>query len=660
MIPVNYVELVNICNYHSKKYYIDSYPEISDEDYDSLYRKLTEYEAEHPNEILSYSPTQRVGSPVRSSDIVKRDKDVKMLSLDNAFTPEDLTNFTDKLINEEYAVELKLDGASLELEYIYGTLTEATTRGDGSVGEVVTHAAKAIKSIPVWIPELRTVHKLQIRGEVVMPYKAAEEYKQKHPEKETISPRNIASGSLGLLDPKEVATRQLLFIPHSLGYYPKDIFHSFKHFNVSLRQWGFRTITTKVLRSTDDIISLYNRFTDYRKKLPFAADGIVIKVNDFSRHSVYGETKKAPKWAIAWKFPSEEGEVILRQVVWQVGRTGVITPVAVFDPVELSGVMVENATLHNWEDIQRKDIMLNDTIVVTRSGDVIPKVLKSVTDKRTVYAEMVQPPGECPECGTPTEKTKAAILCRNPECRAQVIQRIVHFGSRDALDIKGLGESMAAFLYDELAVKTLKGIIDFDFAAYAETTTKKKTFNNLGVAIQKVMEDTSPSKLLYSFGIPHIGNVQAEEIINFLETKDFGLRDLVTSGKVQAGLGNIAGIGHVTANTFRKFMENKSFQEDILHVIDSVKCFKKPKTAESNTLNGFSFVITGTLSKPRGIIEDYIKLKGGKITSSVSKKTLYLVAGENYSQEKIAVAKKYNVQVITEDELYNLKTGALK
>lgn len=655
MIPINYIELVNICNYHAKKYYVDNDPEISDEDYDRLYKKLLEHEAEHPNEILSFSPTKRIGSPIESSEIIKREKDVKMMSLDNAFTVEDLTSFTDKMIDEEYAVELKLDGASLELEYIYGTLTESTTRGDGNVGEVVTHAAKAIKSIPMWIPELRSVHKLQIRGEVLLPYKAAEEYKEKHPEKVTISPRNIAAGSLRLLDPKEVAGRKLVFIPHSLGYYPKEFLHSFKEFNKKLKSWGFRTVTTQVVKNKEDIISLYNRFVDYRKKLPFAADGIVVKVNDFGRHPIYGEALKFPKWAIAWKFPSEEKEVILRDVIWQVGRTGVITPVAVFDPVELTGVMVENATLHNWDDIQRKDIMIGDTIVVTRSGDVIPKVLKVAKEKRTYYAKKIQPPARCPECLSPTEKTKAAIICTDPKCKAQVIQRIVHFGSRSALNIKGLGDSMASFIYEELNLKTLSELVLFDFSSYAKSSTKKKIFSNLHKGIQAALTDTDQSKLLYSFGIAGIGEVQAEEIVTYIEQKGYTIKELITLSSLWDDLSNISGIGEITAKTFKKFMENSAFHSDILHVTEAVKSLKSKKTPAGDSFSNLTFVITGTLSKSRKEIEDYIKSNGGKVSSSVSKKTSYLIAGDNAGQDKTEAAKKYNVAVITEDELCNLK-----
>lgn len=654
MIKVSYTELVAILNYHSKKYYVDSSPEISDEEYDGLYQMLLEYEKEHPDKIHPASPSQRVGHPITSGDIVKYEHIVKMASLDNAFTTDDFQKFTDTILNEEYAVELKFDGASLELEYVYGHLVAASTRGDGKTGELVTHAAKAIKSIPLYIEELKSVHKIQIRGEVIMPYEAAEEYKAKNPEKQVISPRNIAAGSLRLLDPKEIADRKLVFIPHSLGYFPENYLHSFKEFNQKCKRWGFRRITTQVVQTAQEVVNLYNRFLEYRKKLPFAADGIVVKVNNFQRHEIYGETVKFPKWAIAWKFPSEEKQVVLKAVECQVGRSGVITPVAVFDPVELSGVMVTNATLHNYGDIQRKDIRMGDTIVVTRSGDVIPKVLRSVPENRTGAEELINPPEKCPDCGHPLHIGRTYVTCINTECRGQVIQRFSHFGSRGAMNINGFGEAQAVIMYDTLGIRSLSQLMKFDFRAYAETVTQKKTYTKLADEFDRIKAHTDPVRLLYGFGITGIGEVQAEEIVKYLQANKRNLTEFCTDPKLREQLTEVAGIGQLTLAGIEKYIGNVSVRKDILDVI-SLCNIKFPEiSGGTDILKGKTFVITGTLTVPRKEMEQLIKANGGKISGSVSKKTTYLLAGENAGNDKTEAAKKNNVEVISEEKIMEM------
>lgn len=646
MKKTEYLKLVNDLNNHCYKYYVQSSPEISDEEYDKQYQVLKEAEKNNPDLLVSYSPTQRIGSPIKSG-LPTQERQIKMMSLDNAFTLQDFEAFSSKLYDEELAVELKLDGAGLELIYVFGRLTTALSRGNGTSGEVITHVAKAIKTIPLYIPELDDIELIEIRGEVIMPYTVVQEYKKQHPEKETISPRNLASGALRLLDPKQIAERKLTFIPHSVGSFPEGFITSFKDFNTKCKAWKFQTVSTQICSSNVGVANLYNRFIGYRSKLPFAADGLVIKVNDFSRHEVYGETVKYPKWAIAWKFPAEEKETILRDIVPQTGRTGVVTPVAIFDPIELSGAIVSKATLHNYDEIKRKDIRIGDTIIVSRSGDVIPKVIRVLPEKRTHYAKKVIPPELCPDCNQPLIKQKTYINCKNYKCKGKVIARMIHFASRNAMDIKGFGDSMAEFFYSQ-DITTLSEIMNIERSSLPEGLL----YDNLIDSIEKAKHNVEPSRLLFGLGIYGVGEVQAELIIKQLFTQDLGLRDLLTNRGTVYKLTEVDGIGDVTLNNINNFLNKESLVNDAVAVYESIKSWKLPEKSESNKFAGQTFVITGTLSKPRKEIEKYIKDNQGKVSGSVSKKTSCLIVGTNPGNDKVQAAKLHNVKTITEGELY--------
>lgn len=653
MRRTEYLALVDELNKYCYQYYVLSDPEITDEAYDEKYNQLKKLEEAYPQLIVGYSPTQRIGSPVESN-IPKRSRDIKMMSLDNVFTEDEFKEFTTSFLNNDedvFAVELKLDGASLELEYVYGHLTTALTRGDGKTGEVVTHAAKAIRSVPLYIHSLSEIDRIEIRGEVLMPYSVAEEYKKEHPEKEVISPRNIASGSLRLLDPKVVSERKLVFIPHSLGYYPDNFFTDFVGFNRWCKSAGFMMITTQLCKTPTQVIELYNKFVSYRSKLPFAADGLVIKLNNFSRHSLYGETSKFPKWSIAWKFPAEEKQTILKAVEWQIGRTGVCSPVANFTPVELSGAMVSKATLHNMNEITRKDIRIGDTIVVSRSGDVIPKVIKSLPELRTHYSSLIKPPDNCPECGESLIKEKTYIVCKNYGCKAKIIGRMIHFASRGAMDISGLGEAMAEYLYTTEGVHDLSGIMNLTLT---DPKSKGLLFDNLLNAIEASKHTVDQAKLLYALGIFGVGEVQAEQIVNFLANKYADIYLLFNTSSIVDSLIEIDGFGEATVNNIRNFINNKHLLFDALNVLDSIKSWKEVKRKTSNILADKIFVITGNLSKPRKMVEDLIKDYGGKVTSSVSKKTTYLVVGSDPGNEKLSGAKKCNTPILNEAELFKL------
>lgn len=655
MMPFSYPEMVNLLNYNAKKYYVDDTPEITDEAYDTIYQRVVAYEKEHPEEILPYSPTQRIGHPILSSDLKKQSREIVMGSLENAFTDADVVAFLNTIyMPDSIAFEFKMDGVGLELVYVYGHLTVALTRGDGKTGEVVTHTAKVIPSIPLYIKELENVDLIEIRGEVVMPYTSVEEYKKNNPDKEVVSPRNIAAGALRQLDPRIAADRKLLFIPHSLGKYPEDLILSFYAFNRLCKKWGFRVITTKVFKDIKDIKNLYEKIREARNKLPFAIDGVVLKVNELPRHSVYGSTAKCPRWAVAWKFPSEEKQVILKDVIVDVGRTGVITPVAVFDSVELSSVMVTNATLHNYDDIKKKDICIGDTITVTRSGDVIPKVTGVIKEKRPSDAKLILMPEKCPSCGEPITKTKAAAYCVNSTCRGQAIQRIVHFASRGAMNIQGLGQATAEFCYDELGLTTLYDLVSYNFDQYAKATSREKTYSNLQQAIDHSLDNASSSEVLFALGLPRIGKAQADEIVSFLHSKGKHLADMFKNTEVILSLQEIQGIGEQTVNAVVKYLGNQKILLDILQVLNVCKLNDSGKVGAltSTILQDKTFVITGTLSLPREDVAAYIKSHGGKATTSVSKKTSYLIVGESPGNDKVTKANAYKIPQITENDLY--------
>ena len=650
MRRTEYLKIIDELNRYSRLYYEKDISEISDEEYDRKYEYLKTIEAKYPELKVDYSPTQRVGSPITSlGDRKTRTK--KMASLDNAFTFDDFQAFTSTLFDNELAVELKLDGASLELVYIYGELVEALTRGDGMTGEVVTHAARAIRSVPLHIEDWTAIERVEIRGEVVMPFTAVEDYRKKHPEKEIISPRNLASGGLRLLDPKRVAERRLVFIPHSLGVCSEPIADDFVEFNKKCKALGFRTVTTQLCRSPQEVETLYNRFVQYRSKMPFAADGIVIKVNAFNRQDFYGETIKYPKWAIAWKFPAEEKETILRSVEFQVGRSGVVTPVAIFDKVVLSGAVVTNATLHNFKDIKRKDIQIGDTIVVTRSGDVIPKVLRSLPEKRTYYSKLITPPEVCPICNTILKEEKAYLICTNYACEAQIIGRILHFASRNAMDIRGLGDSMAEFLHTKGYVKKLSDIYALDFDKIIAEEGKPQIFQNLKDSIEKSREEVDFGKLLYGLGIRGVGEVQAQEITKFLASKHVNLTGLFSDIELCSFLTEIDGIGTITAEAIKAYVITPELSSEALNIIEAQYSFKEIKAVCSNKLKDLTFVITGGLKIPRKNMEYLIKEHGGRVTTSVSKKTSYLIVGEEPGNDKLTGAKKNNIPQISEEQL---------
>ena len=636
-------------NYYSYRYYVDNENDIDDYEYDMMMRELKAIEEEYPELITPDSPTRRVGGEATNM-FESVAHTVKMESLQDAFSFDEIRDFDrrvkDAVTNATYVVEPKIDGLSVSLEYRDGVFVRGSTRGDGSVGEDITANLRTVRAIPL---RLKTdLPFIEVRGEVYMPHsvfhKLVEE-QELNEEKPFKNPRNAAAGSLRQKNPKITAKRKLdIFVfnvqqidGHSLSNHKQSLDY--------LKELGFKTIPFYTeFKNIDGAIDELKRIADIRYTLPFDIDGAVIKVNDFEKRRILGSTAKFPKWAIAFKYPPEEKETKLLSIEVNVGRTGVLTPTAVFSPVLIAGSTVSRATLHNEDFIKEKGICIGDTIIIRKAGDVIPEVVsvKELIPDAVPY----RMPEICPSCGAKAvrEGGEAAIRCNNPDCPAQLLRMLIHFCSRDAMDIEGLGDALLNKLVEQNMIKTAADIYSLDFDKIAEMDKMgKKSAENLKKAIEKSKENDL-SKLVFALGIRHVGAKAAK-----LLSDNFRDIDSIMNSSAE-DIAKIDGFGLVMAQSVVDFMSMPQSQKLIADLKAAGVNMKAEDTHIDNRFSGKTFVLTGTLTKytrseASRIIENY----GGKASSSVSKKTDYVLAGEA-AGSKLAKATELGIKIINEDE----------
>ncbi len=654
-----YLELVNLLNRASSAYYRDDSPFMSDAEYDVLYRELVDIETADPSIRVQYSPTMRVGSVVREG-FRKVVHSEKMMSLDDAFEVEEVESFFNRLEfspESGFVVEHKIDGLAVNIIYHNGRYFKAATRGDGETGEDVTENVATVKDVPLEIAEFSEIEKIEIRGEVYLPVKSfndLNEKKLKNSEKPFANPRNAAAGSLRQLDPRITASRNLKFFAYgitgltALPVETQEKFHSF------LRAIGFKTPDFSIIVKIEDIESIISHILNVRADLPYDIDGLVVKLNSFEEQKRAGVLTKSPRWAIAYKLPAIEKTTKINEITWQVGRTGVVTPVAELDAVEIGGVVVKRATLHNIDEIRRKGLMVGDTVFIRRAGDVIPEVIAPVEQMRTGDEVTVLAPYNCPVCDSllVKDEDKIALKCPNINCPAKVTGSIEHFASRKGLDIDGLGEKQIEFLYGKGWLKSVADIYklkNFSMFLSAEKGWGEKSVNNLLEAIIRSKE-VKFQNFLYALGIDSVGEFLAGEL-----AKNFTIQELMTAetGMLTA----IDGIGETVAQSIKNFFSNPQNKEAVDRLLKELTIVYPEKSdLTTKILSGKTFVITGELSQLREVFAEKIKALGGKVSSSVSKKTHYLLAGSN-AGSKLAKATELGVKVINEEEFKQLIGG---
>jgi len=633
---------------YAYRYYVLDEPITTDEEYDNLYRKIEKFERENPDSIDFSSPTQRVGDIVLSK-FEKANHIKRMWSLEDVFDKDELKSWIErtKVENLSFYCEPKYDGASLNLIYENGKLKSAITRGNGEIGENVTENAKTIQSIPL---EIEHKELIEIRGEIVILKKDFESIniqRVKDGKPLFANPRNASAGSLRQLDSKVTAKRKLIFLPWGVGEQSLEIDSNQKILDF-IYSLGFRKPPMrKLCQNIEEIEQFYRKMIEKRDSIEMMLDGMVIKIDDMKTQNSLGYTVKNPKFSVAYKFPAIEKSTILQSVDYQVGRTGVVTPVANLEPVEIEGAIIERATLHNFDEIKNKDIKLNDTIIIIRSGDVIPKVIKPIIEKR-VNPKEIEIPTNCPICNSHLLIEEKLIKCQNLSCKARVTNNIIHFASKKALNIEGLGKSIIKLFVDE---NIIDDIVDI-FSLKLETLLtlegfKERKAQNILTSIENSKNITF-DKFIYSLGIEHIGEVAsrvlAKEFFNTQNSKsDIEIFNDLTKERIL----ELEGFGEESSKSIIDFIEvNLEKLEKLLTTIEPDR-IEIQKIDESNPFNSKTIVITGSLSKPRDEIKKLLESFGAKVTNSVTKKTDILIYGEK-AGSKLEKATKLEIELINE------------
>lgn len=641
-------ELRNLLNYHSHKYYVEDDPEIEDYEYDMLQRELAEIEKKHPELITPDSPTQRVGGSVEGM-FEPVAHTVPLESLQDAFGTDEVRAFYTRIKelfgNAEFAVEPKIDGLSVALEYENGIFVRGSTRGDGNTGEDVTANLRTVNSIPLRLKKDITI---EVRGEVYMPKKIFADLvkeQEQNGEKTFKNPRNAAAGSLRQKNPQITASRKLDIFVFNIQRYSGNEISEHKQSIEFLKELGFKTIPfCNKFDDIDGIISELQRIGEMRSTLPFDIDGAVIKTNSFSQRNEIGSTSKFPRWALAFKYPPEEKETTLKAIEVAVGRTGVLTPTAVFEPVLLAGSTVSRATLHNQDFIDEKDIRLGDKIVIRKAGDIIPEIIKVVSHAESSQKYFL--PSTCPSCGAGVvrEEDEAAVRCVNPECPAQLLRNLIHFCSRDAMDIEGMGDAVLEKLVSKGLLNSASEIYTLkkeDFMLLEGF--KDKSSQNLVDAIENSKQNDL-AKLVFALGIRHVGQ-KAGKIL----AEHFGTMDEIMNASLEA-LTEIDGFGGIMAKSVFDFFALEQSRKEI----DAFKAYGlnmvSLKEKADSRFEGKTFVLTGTLpTYSRNEASEIIEKFGGKTASSVSKKTSYVLAGED-AGSKLTKAQSLGITIISEAE----------
>ena len=636
------------------RYYVLDDPTMEDYEYDRLLRRLEELEVAHPEEITPDSPTQRVGGAALES-FTQVEHPVPLESLQDVFSPEEVEEFAQRmdeaLETVEYSVEPKVDGLSVALEYRDGVFVQGATRGDGRVGEDVTENLRTIKSIPMTLPD--KLPRLIVRGEVFMPknvFHKLNRQREDNGEALFANPRNAAAGSLRQLDPKVCAKRLLDIRVFNLQLAEGRSFATHGETLDYVASQGFQTIPHKVLENAEDVNAEIVRLGESREELPFDMDGAVVKVNSLSERTAVGSTAKCPRWAIAYKYPPEQKPSKVLDIVVQVGRTGVLTPKVEVEPVRLAGTTVTNATLHNQDFIDEKDIRIGDTVVLQKAGEIIPEVVEVLKDLRPEGTVPYHLPDICPVCGAPVERDEdgAALRCTGAECPAQLHRNLTHFASRDAMDIDGMGPAVMRQLIDTGLVKTPADLY-FLSAEQLENLERmgKKSAQNAVKAIA-ASKERGLERLLYALGIRQVGQ-KAGKIL----AAQFGSFDALAQASEEE-LTAIDDVGGITAAYIREWMDSPQSQHLIGRLKEAGVSMEAAQQSAGEQFKGMTFVLTGALERfTRDEAAALIEARGGKASGSVSKKTTYVVAGEN-AGSKLRKANELGIPVLTEDEFADM------
>ncbi|MGC9065817.1 MAG: NAD-dependent DNA ligase LigA [Candidatus Ratteibacteria bacterium] len=648
-------ELYKLINYYDEKYYIENNPVITDQEYDKLMHELILLEQQYPDLARQDSPTRRVGGkPIEQFETVRHE--IPMLSIDNTYSDEEIKEF-DKRIRKllgrpvDYFLELKIDGVAVSLIYENKTLVRGATRGDGFQGDDITQNIKTIRDIPLIVAN---DERFEVRGEVYMPkfdFERLNREKLKAGEEPFANPRNAAAGSLKLLDPKEVARRRLRFFSYA-GFFQKTNPSTQQEALNILKNLGFPVNPHRKLAKTiNEVIEFCHEWESKRNQLDYAIDGIVIKVNNIRDQEILGSTSKSPRWMVAYKFPAEQATTVIKDVIVQVGRTGILTPVAILEPVHLAGTMVSRASLHNFDEIKRLDVKIGDRVFVEKAGEIIPKVVKVIKEARTGEQQPINPPEECPVCHNPVVKDEdeVAYRCPNVSCPAQIKERILHFASRRAMNIQGLGEKIVNVLVDTGLVK--------DYAdLYFLQPQQLKQIERMGeISSKKLVDNIQASKnvplagFIYGLGIRHIGE-RASEIL----AEHFSDIDEIAKA-TEEQLAQIPDIGQVAARSIKEFFNNPANMTLIQKLKEAGVSPKQTQVIKkSSKISGKKFVITGTLKNfSREEMKTELKKHGARVSDNISKETDYLIVGDNPGS-KLEKARKLGIPTISEDEVLEM------
>ncbi len=644
----DYTKAVDRLNLYSYHYYVLDDPLTTDEVYDRLYHEVVAYEEKNPQKILKNSPTQRVGDVV-SLGFKKAKHLSRMWSLEDVFDAQGLQKWLTKTYKLDkhisFYCEPKFDGASLNLIYKNGELSQGITRGDGVEGEDITQNVKTIRSVPLSIEHKETI---EIRGEVVIfkeEFEKINQQRSKNGEAVFANPRNAAAGSLRQLDSSITASRNLVFLPYGVGV------NELKHKLLSekmeyIYSLGFKKPPQRATcKDYEEIQNIYEVMKNERESYPMMLDGMVVKVNEIAAQIDMGYTVKNPRFSVAYKFPAVEKITTVKEIVLQVGRTGVVTPVAIVEPTDIEGVVVERATLHNFDEIERKDIRIGDKVIILRSGDVIPKIIKVLTHERNGNEMKFPRPKECPVCGSELLDEGVLLKCQNLKCEARVVNSIIYFASKPCLNIDGLGEKIVETLYNASLVKSVLDLFDLTLEKLLELEGfKEKKAQNLLDAIENA-KGCEYWRFINALGIEHIGEVASKTL-----SEAFGSRFLeVCKEEIMA----CDGIGEEMAESLLEFIRVNRESIIKLQQILQPKEPEQKAEAKENPFKGKTVVLTGTMSESRGTIKEMLESLGAKVSSSVSKKTDFLIYGED-AGSKYDKAKNLEVATLSEDEMREL------
>lgn len=649
-------ELRSQITYHEKKYYIDNEPQISDYEFDQLMAELKRLEEAYPEFITPDSPTQRVGEkPVEGFPTVEHKR--PMLSIENCYNEDEFREFDERIRKLlpgekiEYVAELKIDGLSMSIIYRDGHYQQAATRGDGFRGDDVTPQVKTIRSLPLSIP---IKDEVEVRGEVYLPYESFRKINQereKRGEPLFANPRNAAAGSIRLLDPKEVAGRKLDIFLYYIFINGQEMPSQWENLQ-QLKKLGFKTNPhSRLCRSLEEVIDFYREWTEKRDSLEYDVDGVVVKVNSTRQRELLGTTAKSPRWAIAYKFPARQVTTRIKDIIIQVGRTGALTPVAILEPVQIGGTTVSRCTLHNEEELKRKDIRVGDYVLLERSGDVIPHIVSVMKERRTGEEKPFKWPDRCPVCHSKLykEEGEAISRCINPSCPARLRESIIHFASRRAMNIEGLGEAWVDQFLAKGLIKQIPDLYDLKYEQLVQLERMgPKSAKNL---LDQIEESKKRElwRLIFALGIRHVGEKMAQSLAR-------KFRDLERlAAATEEELMTVEDVGPKVARSIVFFFKQPENQELIRRLKAAGLNFKEQEEkAGAKPLSGLTFVLTGTLSSmTREQAKEKIEKLGGSVASSVSKKTSYLVVGEEPGS-KLQKARELGVKTLSEKEFLKL------